>query len=66
VASRGVALRLFHVAGAFVYFTEPIRAAIPLAGAVGATVLAVGAMTAYVLWAHPRLRCELAAEEPPD
>jgi hypothetical protein len=57
---------LFHVYGAFVFFTEPIRAAIPLGGAVGATVLAVGAMSAYVLWAHPRLRRELLADEPPD
>jgi hypothetical protein len=57
---------LFHVFGAFVFFTEPIRAAIPLGGAVGATVLAFGAMTAYVFWAHPRLREALAADEPPD
>jgi hypothetical protein len=57
---------LFHVYGAFVFFTEPIRAAIPLGGAVGATVLAVGAMSAYILWAHPQLRRELAADEPPD
>jgi hypothetical protein len=57
---------LFHVFGAFVFFTEPIRAAIPLATAVGATGLAVGAMTAYILWAHPRLREELLAAEPPD
>jgi hypothetical protein len=59
-------LVLFHVFGAFLFFTEPIRAAIPVGGAVGATVLAVGAMTAYILWAHPRLRRELAADEPPD
>jgi hypothetical protein len=57
---------LFHVFGAFVFFTEPIRAAVPLAGAVGATGLAVGAMTAYILWAHPRLRGELLADESPD
>jgi hypothetical protein len=57
---------LFHVFGAFVFFTEPIRAAIPLGGAVGATMLAVGAMTAYILWAHPWLRRELLADEPPD
>ena len=57
---------LFHVFGAFVFFTEPIRAAVPLATAVGATMLAVGFMTAYILWAHPRLRGELLADEPPD
>jgi hypothetical protein len=57
---------LFHVFGALLAFTEPIRAAIPLGDAVGATVLAVGAMTAYILWAHPRLRRELVADEPPD
>jgi hypothetical protein len=57
---------LFHLFGAFLVFTEPIRAAIPLAHAAGATVLAVGAMTAYILWAHPRLRRELVADEPPD
>jgi hypothetical protein len=57
---------LFHVFGAFVVLTEPIRAAIPMGKAAGATVLAVGAMTAYVLWAHPRLRRELAADGPPD
>ena len=61
-----MAFVLFHVYGAFVFFTEPIRAAIPLGGAVGATGLAVAAMTAYILWAHPRLRRELAADEPPD
>jgi hypothetical protein len=57
---------LFHVLGAFVFFTESIRAAIPLGSVVGATVLAVGAMTTYILWAHPRLRRELAADEPAD
>lgn len=57
---------LFHLFGAFVFFTEPIRTAIPLGGAVGATILAVGAMTAYILWAHPRLRGQLLADEPPD
>jgi hypothetical protein len=52
--------------GAFVILTEPIRAAIPVGSAVGATVLAVSAMTAYILWAHPWLRRRLAADEPPD
>jgi hypothetical protein len=59
-------LVLFHLFGAFVCLTEPIRAAIPLGSAVGATMLAVAAMTAYILRAHPRLRRELAADEPPD
>jgi hypothetical protein len=57
---------LLHVFGALVFFTEPIRAAIPLGGAIGASVLAVSAMTAYILWAHPWLRRELGADEPPD
>jgi hypothetical protein len=57
---------LFHVLGAFVFFTESIRAAIALRSVVGATGLAVGAMTTYILWAHPRLRRELTADEPPD
>jgi hypothetical protein len=57
---------LFHLFGAFVILTEPVRAAIPVGSAVGATVLAVAAMTAYILWVHPRLRRGLAADEPPD
>jgi hypothetical protein len=59
-------LVLFHVFGAFVFFTEPMRAAIPLGAAVAATVLAVAAMTAYIFQVHPQLRGELAADEPPD
>jgi hypothetical protein len=56
---------LFHVFAAFVFFTEPIRAGIPLGEAIGATVLAVGAaMTAYVLGAHPRLRGSSQATSP--
>jgi hypothetical protein len=57
---------LFHVVGAFVFFTESIRAAIPLGSVLGATVLAVGAMTTFILWAHPGLRRELAADESAD
>jgi hypothetical protein len=60
------AFLLFHVFGAFLFFTEPIRAAIPMRAAGVATVLAVGAMTAYIIWAHPRLRRVLAADEPRD
>jgi hypothetical protein len=46
---------LIHLIGGMVWMSAPLRAEIP-AWAVGvSTLLAAGALTAYLWWAHPRL-----------
>lgn len=47
---------LFHVIAAMVWLTEPLRAALSVWKVIAATFLAVTAMVAYLVHAHPRLR----------
>ncbi|OGF21705.1 MAG: hypothetical protein A2V63_12875 [Candidatus Eisenbacteria bacterium RBG_19FT_COMBO_70_11] len=51
---------LFHMFGAFLLVTEPIRAAISSWSILGASLAADLAMAAYFLATHPQLRAELA------
>jgi len=48
----------FHLLAAMLVFTERVRAAMSMWAVTGATVVAVIAMVAYLLFAHPRLRQE--------
>ena len=52
----GTLSNLFHVFGAFLFFTERVRAALPVWTLVAATTFAVSLLAAYLVWTHPLLR----------
>ena len=57
---------LFHLFGVLLTFTDSVRAAISSWAVLGATLVAVVAMIAYLLRVYPALRRELAGREYPE